>query len=80
MPAFQSLMAIPMIIQRKVRGVLCLAGKARADEGMETQEFVCMAAEHLALFLESLFLKYRLRDLHQSINADEVQTDSGAGA
>ncbi len=68
-PAFQSLMAIPLVIQRKVRGVLCLASETPLDIGMEVQEFGRMAAEHLALFLENLFVKCRLRDLHQSINS-----------
>lgn len=73
---FQSLLAIPLIIQRKVRGVLCLASEAPLDTGSEVQEFARMAAEHLSLFLENLFVKCRLRDLHQSIisgNADVGQ-------
>lgn len=69
-PAFQSLLAIPLIIQRKVRGVLCLASELPVDIGSEVQEFVRMSAEHLALFLENLFVKCRLRDLHQSIMAE----------
>ena len=69
-PAFQSLLAIPLIIQRKVRGVLCLASEYPVDIGDEVQEFARMSAEHLSLFLENLFVKCRLRDLHQSITAD----------
>lgn len=71
LPNFQSLLAIPLIIQRKVRGVLCLASEAPVDIGSEVQEFARMSAEHLALFLENLFVKCRLRDLHQSIMADD---------
>lgn len=70
-PAFQSLLALPLIIQRKVRGVLCLASETPVDTGSEVQEFARMAAEHLALFLENLFVKCRLRDLHQSIMAGD---------
>lgn len=70
-PSFQSLLTIPLVIQRKVRGVLCMASVEPLDTGSEVQEFARMAAEHLALFLENLFVKCRLRDLHQSIMAGE---------
>lgn len=70
-PAFQSLLTLPLIIQRKVRGVLCLASEAPVDTGSEVQEFARMASEHLSLFLENLFVKCRLRDLHQSIMAGD---------
>lgn len=69
-PAFQSMLALPLFIQRKVRGVLCLASEVPVDTGSEVQEFARMSAEHLALFLENLFVKSRLRDLSQSIMAD----------
>lgn len=69
-PPFQSLIAIPLVIQRKVRGVLCLASEAPLEIDSEVQEFARMGAEHLSLFLENLFVKCRLRDLHQSIVSD----------
>lgn len=65
-PAFQSIMAVPLSIQRNVRGVLCLASEAPAGIGPQLQEFVNMAAEHLSLFLENLYIKSRLRDFHHN--------------
>ncbi|MDR2892365.1 MAG: GAF domain-containing protein [Deltaproteobacteria bacterium] len=70
-PAFQSLMALPLIIQRKVRGVLCLASKSPLPIGADVQDFARMASEHLALFLENLYVKCRLRDLHKSMTESE---------
>ena len=66
-PAFQSSLALPLIIQRKVRGVLCLASKPPLPISDDLQDFARMAAEHLGLFLENLYVKCRLRDLHKSI-------------
>lgn len=71
-PAFQSLMALPLIIQRKVRGVLCLASVEPINLGIDVQDFVRMSSEHLALFLENLYVKCRLRDLHQ-ITSEQKQ-------
>jgi transcriptional regulator with GAF, ATPase, and Fis domain len=66
-PAFQSLVLLPLIIQRKVRGVLCLASKNSLLIGQDVQDFAVMASEHMSLFLENLFVKCRLRDLHKSV-------------
>jgi GAF domain-containing protein len=63
-PQMQSVLAMPLIIQRKTRGVLCLAHDLPLDIPEATQYFAGMAAEHLSLFLENLFVKCRLRDLH----------------
>lgn len=63
-PQFQSVVALPIIIQRKTRGVLCLAHDTPLAIQQATQDFVRMAAEHLSLFLENLYLKCRLRDMH----------------
>lgn len=64
MPQFQSVVALPITIQRRTRGVLCLAHDSPLVIHQATQDFVRMAAEHLSLFLENLYLKCRLRDLH----------------
>lgn len=66
-PPFLSVMTLPLIIQRKTRGVLCLASRQAAPLSQDAQDFARMASEHLALFLENLFVKCRLRDLHKSI-------------
>jgi GAF domain-containing protein len=71
-PQFQTVMAVPLVIQRKTRGVLCLAHGTpmRVDE--PAKDFVRMAAEHLALFLENLYIKCRLRDLHREMYPAEA--------
>lgn len=63
-PHFQSVVALPIVIQRRTRGVLCLAHDNPTVIHQATQDFVRMAAEHLSLFLENLYLKCRLRDMH----------------
>jgi GAF domain-containing protein len=72
-PVFQSLMLMPLVIQRKVRGVLCLASKKPLLIDQDVQDFAVMASEHMALFLENLFVKCRLRDLHKSITEHTVK-------
>ena len=62
-PQFQTVMALPLLVQRKTRGVLCLAKESPLDITEETHDFVRMATEHLALFLENLYIKCRLRDV-----------------
>ncbi len=84
LPQFQTIMAMPMIIQRKTRGVLCLAHDTPVEVSAETQDFVRMATEHLALFLENLYVKYRLKDLYRATRPaehagvyDPAQDDDG---
>ncbi|SBV94302.1 GAF domain protein [uncultured delta proteobacterium] len=62
-PQFQTVMALPLQMQRKTRGVLCLAKESPLPITEDTQDFVRMASEHLALFLENLYIKCRLRDV-----------------
>lgn len=64
-PLFQTVIAVPLVIQRKTRGVLCLGHDIPMEIPEFTKDFIKMAAEHLALFLENLYVKCRLRDLHQ---------------
>jgi GAF domain-containing protein len=75
MPHFQTVMAQPLVIQRKTRGVLCLANDAPMEIDGNTRDFVRMASEHLALFLENLYVKCRLRDLHQMTQAGMFTPD-----
>jgi GAF domain-containing protein len=70
-PQFQTVLALPLIIQRKTRGVLCLAHDLPMEINEATQDFARMAAEHLALFLENLYVKCRLRDLHRQTRGEE---------
>ncbi len=69
-PQFQSILALPLVIQRKTRGVLCLAHDLPMRSHQATQDFVRMASEHLSLFLENLYVKCRLRDLHHERTLD----------
>ena len=71
-PPFQTVLALPLVIQRKTRGVLCLAHDLPQPISATTQDFVRMAAEHLSLFLENLYIKCRLRDLHQEIQGQKL--------
>ncbi len=62
-PQFHTVMALPLLLQRKTRGVLCLAAEEPLEVSDATRDFVQMAADHLALFLENLYVKCRLRDV-----------------
>ena len=66
-PQFQTVLAVPLVMQRKTRAVLCLAHDVPMRVPDPTKDFVRMAAEHLALFLENLYVKCRLRDLHREM-------------
>lgn len=68
---FQTVAAFPLIVQRKTRGVLCLAHERSVLVETETKDFIQMASDHLALFLENLYVKCKLRDLHKSITVPE---------
>jgi GAF domain-containing protein len=65
MPPFQTVLALPVVIQRKTRGVLCLAHDLPMEIHELTRDFSGMAADHLALFLENLYVKCRLRDVYR---------------
>jgi GAF domain-containing protein len=66
LPQFQTVSALPLVIQRRTRGVLCLAHETPLRVTASARDFIRMAADHMALFLENLFVKSRLRDLHMS--------------
>ncbi len=68
-PQYQTVMALPLQVQRKARGVLCLAGESPLAITEDTQNFIWMASEHMALFLDNLYLKYRLRDVSDAAAA-----------
>lgn len=62
LPAFQSVVCLPLIISKVTRGVLCLAHEEPRRVPDDMRSFARMAVDHLALFLENLYLKNRLRD------------------
>jgi GAF domain-containing protein len=77
-------MALPLVYQNKVGGVLCLADSLPLEPDMEVKEFARMAAEHLAQFLENFFIKRRLYNLQQQSAqtgepAEEAFNDADAG-
>ncbi len=78
-PQFQTVMALPLQIQRRTRGVLCLAREAPLEISDATRDFVHMASEHLALFLENLYVKCRLRDVCAAVAKQEaaIRQDQG---
>ncbi|MDE5878959.1 MAG: GAF domain-containing protein [Desulfovibrio sp.] len=60
-PEFQTAICMPVMVNKSARGVLCLArtGQVSIDEGLRS--FVRQAVDHLALFLENLYLRTRLK-------------------
>jgi len=60
---FQTVMCLPVVISQSTRGVLCLAHTTALPMPEAMRSFVRQAADHLALFLENLYLKNRLRGL-----------------
>ncbi|MDL2209968.1 GAF domain-containing protein [Desulfovibrio sp. OttesenSCG-928-O18] len=78
-PQFQTVMALPLVIQRKTRGVLCLAKETPLEITDDTRDFLRMASEHLALFLENLYVKCRLRDVSAAVAALQENQSEEAG-
>ena len=60
---FQTVMCLPVVISQSTRGVLCLAHTTALPMPEVMRSFVRQATDHLALFLENLYLKNRLRSL-----------------
>ncbi|MBQ9405511.1 MAG: GAF domain-containing protein [Desulfovibrio sp.] len=63
LPDFQAVVCMPVKVNRSTRGVLCLAhtNPRQIDESMRS--FIEQGVDHLALFLENLYLKMRLRSM-----------------
>ena len=60
---FLTVMCLPVIISQSTRGVICLAHTTAREMPEIMRSFVRQANDHLALFLENLYLKNRLRTL-----------------
>ncbi len=62
-PAFRAIICMPVMVNKSTRGILCLAhGEPRnIDESMRS--FLRQSVDHLALFLENLYLRNRLRGM-----------------
>lgn len=63
MPPFQAVICVPVIINKSARGVLCLAHSDPREMDEALRSFVHQCVDHLALFLENLYLKNRLRSM-----------------
>jgi len=60
---FQTVMCLPVVVSQSTRGVLCLAHTTALPMPEAMRSFTRQATDHLALFLENLYLKNRLRGL-----------------
>jgi len=58
-PEFASLACLPLVVHKKTRGVLVLAGHEEINCDRDLKSFLLMVADYLALFLENLYLKSR---------------------
>jgi transcriptional regulator with GAF, ATPase, and Fis domain len=76
-PQFHSVICLPMHVHKRTRGVLCLAHETPRKVSDEVRIFSQMAAGHLALFLENLYLRSQLHDLENELGQ---QRAAGSGA
>jgi transcriptional regulator with GAF, ATPase, and Fis domain len=60
-PALNTLLALPLKVHRRCRGVLVFGDRESRVIDEETRTFASMAADYLALFLENLYLKNKVR-------------------
>jgi transcriptional regulator with GAF, ATPase, and Fis domain len=67
-PGFQSVICLPLTIGRITRGVLVFASENPKEIPEELKVFCQMASEHLALFLENLYLRSRLHEAAQQLH------------
>lgn len=74
LPDFQTVICMPVMVNRVCRGVLCVGTTEpiAIDEGMRS--FVRQAVDHLSLFLENLYLKNRLS---QYLPRNKLQYEGG---
>lgn len=60
-PYFQSVVCLPLIVYMRTRGVLILADKEHQPINEELKAFLEMITDQLAIFLENLYLKNKLK-------------------
>lgn len=70
-PQFQTVIALPIRMQKRTRGVLCLTNEAPLEITQDMRDFVLMASEHLSVFLENLYIKCRVRDLSVALSESQ---------
>ena len=69
-PAFASVICMPLVVSRATRGVLGLSSEHPIVINDNLKNFIQIAADHLALFLENLYLRGKLRETGKS---DDLQ-------
>ncbi len=62
-PTFRAVICMPVMVNKSVRGVLCLARSQPQEMDEALRSFVHQCVDNLALFLENLYLKSRLHQL-----------------
>jgi transcriptional regulator with GAF, ATPase, and Fis domain len=58
-------MCLPLIVHLRTRGVLVLADEENKIISNQLHEFVSLVSDQLAIFLENLYLKNKLRQLQE---------------
>ncbi|KAF5064842.1 GAF domain protein [anaerobic digester metagenome] len=69
-PALNTLLALPLKVHRRCRGVLVFGDRECRVIDEEIRAFARMAADYLALFLENLYLKNKVKQLAPPILAE----------
>lgn len=78
LPQFRSVICLPLTINKLTRGVLTFASESPKSLPEELKVFCQMSAEHLALFLENLYLRSRLYEAGRQIQKLQKTTISPA--
>lgn len=65
LPEFPAVICMPIIVHRATRGVLCFTANTARPISQNMRSFVAMAVDIIALHLEGLYLRARLRSLMQ---------------
>ena len=69
-PQWHTVICLPLVVHTRTRGVLVLANKDQVTISENMKRFLYMTTDQLALFLENLYLKNRLR---QKENAESKE-------
>lgn len=64
----QAVCCLPLNINKVTRGVLCLAHDQPVEVTQEMKDFLTMSSDHLALFLENLYLKNKLHQAKKELS------------
>lgn len=64
---FSGVVCLPLVFQRKTRGVLVLANEAQVEISEDLKDFLTMVSEYLTQFLENLFLRSRLSEARAAL-------------